>query len=490
MPVRNTSPIVIGIDLGTTKITCVAIDASSGNTLAINATQNSANITEFRARSGGRSEWDAKLISRMALNCLSSVAIGLGERVADVTGIGITGQQHGTVIVDATTGEPVSPLINWQDRRALEQMPDGTTTWLEAVRSAIGPEAWKRTGCWLHPGFMAVTLFEMKRRRTLPDNARALFIMDYFGSILTGQPPVTEPSCAGSSGVFDIRSRQWNDDAIKALDLPRSLFPEIREANESIGCLTSEWTGTTGLPAGTPVFAPIGDHQASFLGSIANRKNSVLVNVGTGAQVAVYTDKPDFELPIELRPFPCGGNLLSNVGLAGGWSYQILEEFFLDVGRQLYSTDPTEEMYHLMSDAAATVEAGADGLRCEPTFSGTRLDPTVRGSITGLSARNFTSGHLARAVLEGMGRSLYGGFEAIGRIAKCSPTTLVAAGNGLRKNRLLAEIVSKEFGLPVTLTQHQEEAAFGAAIVASVGTGIFSSIDEAASTLVHTALAD
>jgi sugar (pentulose or hexulose) kinase len=222
---------------------------------------------------------------------------------------------------------------------------------------------------------------------------------------------------------------------------------------------------------------------------VTDRRESVLVNVGTGAQVAVFTDsgagilpaspsqhlKPnrlvenpphDFEPPVELRPFPCGGNLLSNVGLAGGWSYQVLEQFFRDVGRYAFDVESPAPLYEVMNRLAADVPPGAEGLRCDPLFSGTRLDPTVRGSITGLSPHNFTTRYLARAVLEGMARSLHDGYAAIQRITGLSQTKLIAAGNGLRENPLLANIVSQSFGLPINFTEHREEAAYGAALIA------------------------
>ena len=199
-----------------------------------------------------------------------------------------------------------------------------------------------------------------------------------------------------------------------------------------------------------------------------DRDNSVLVNVGTGAQVAVYTEGLDFAPPIELRPYPGGGNLLSNVGLAGGWSYQVLEQFFRDVGRSMFQHDPAP-LYETLNQLAASVPAGADGLRCEPLFAGTRLDPTVRGSLTGLSPQNFTARHLARAVLDGMARSLRDGYSAIEQITGRSQTRLVAAGNGLRENPLLAGIVSQSFGLPMQFTSHREEAAYGAALIAAAG---------------------
>ncbi|WP_010588132.1 sedoheptulokinase [Schlesneria paludicola] len=478
-------PIVLGVDLGTTKITSVAVETSSSTIIATGTAANEANATRADDRVKGRSEWNATLILEAANRCLQSTAQQLGGLVREVVGIGITGQQHGTVLVDGKTHRPLTPLINWQDRRALEMRPDGQSTWLVMARDRLGDEAWKRTGCWLHPGFMATTLFQLKQQGQLPTDAQALFIMDYFAAKLTGRPPITEPSCAGSSGVFNVRSRGWDDESIAALGLNRSLFPQVVEATERVGGLTAEQSHATGLPVGIPVFAPIGDHQASFLGSVADRRSSVLVNVGTGAQAAVFTEGFEFAPPIELRPFPGGGNLLSNVGLAGGWSYQVLEQFFQDVGRTLFQAESPGKLYGAMNELAAEISAGAEGLYCEPRFSGTRLDPTVRGSISGLSPQNFTAAHLARAVLDGMGRSLHDGFKAIYDVTKKSPSILIAAGNGLRENPLLGKIVSTEFGLPLTFTAHREEAAFGAAMVASVGAEIFADLNQAAKQLVR-----
>ena len=479
--------IVLGVDLGTTKITCIAVDIDAGQIIASSYATNDSNMTSPADQARGYSEWRADEILATGISCISQVTQQLELRVKEVQAIGITGQQHGVVLVDRTTRTPTSPLMNWQDRRALEKIPGQNVTWLQAAREAVGPDCWKETGCWLHPGFMAVTLFHQQRvNGQLPANSFALFIMDYFASSLTGSTPVTEPSCAGSSGLFDVRTRNWSENAIRALGLDRSIFPEIHEANHCVGGLAKEQARATGLPVGTPVFIAIGDHQASFLGSVSDRSSSVLVNVGTGAQVAVFTNAFDFELPIELRPCPLGGNLMSNVGLAGGWSYQLLEQFFQHIGNEFFDANSTGKIYQSMTRLAEGVAPGADGLVCEPRFTGTRLDPTVRGTFAGISPQNFTARHFARAVLEGMGRSLGDGFRAIHSITKAAPSSLIAAGNGLRENRLLARIVSQEFGLPITLTRHREEAAYGCALVASVASKIFPSVETAGKQLIKT----
>ena len=119
-----------------------------------------------------------------------------------------------------------------------------------------------------------------------------------------------------------------------------------------------------------------------------------------------------------------------------------------------------------------------------PTFSGTRSDPRQRGSIQELSPENFTPANLARSVIEGMARGFGEAYEQICRVQPDSRGRLVAAGNGLRENELLAGAVAQQFGLRAQVTQHTEEAAFGAALLAGVGCERFANLDEAGQ-LIH-----
>jgi sugar (pentulose or hexulose) kinase len=188
--------------------------------------------------------------------------------------------------------------------------------------------------------------------------------------------------------------------------------------------------------------------------------------------VTAFTDTFHYDPRLETRPFPRGGFLLVAAGLCGGGSYAVLERFFRAAGEQVFGARPAEDLYPLMNRLAAAVPPGADGLRCEPYFTGTRAQPDLRASLSGASAENLTPGHLTRALLEGMGRSFVDGYEAIAKLsAPCR--RLVGAGNGLRANPVLAQAVAEEFGLPLVFPRHREEAAFGAALLAAVGAGLY-----------------
>jgi sugar (pentulose or hexulose) kinase len=464
-------PIVLGIDLGTTTITALALDAESGDVLACRTAANQAEVTAPADRARGRREWDVCRIAEAGCDCLRAAADQLGDRRREVAGVGITGQQHGVVVVGPGLA-PLTPFVNWQDRRGDEIDPRTRETFVRRANALAGPDAARRAGCRLATGYLAVTLFWMKQTGALPPAGTACFVMDYFGAALTGGAPVTDPTCAASSGALDVGAGKWDAAVIAALGLPPAMFPEVRQSGDPLGGLTAEATARTGLPEGLPVFVGIGDNQASFLGSVARRSDTALVNVGTGGQVTAFTDTFQYDPRLETRPFPRGGFLLVAAGLCGGGSYAVLERFFRAAGEQLFGARPADDLYPLMNRLAAAVPRGADGLRCEPYFTGSRSQPELRASFTGASAENLTPGHLTRALLEGMARSFVDGYEAITKLGPpCN--RLVGAGNGLRANPVLAQAVAEEFGLPLAFPRHREEAAFGAALLAAVGAGVY-----------------
>jgi sugar (pentulose or hexulose) kinase len=290
---------------------------------------------------------------------------------------------------------------------------------------------------------------------------------------LTDRPPVTDATCAASSGLLDVAAREWDTRLLDALGLPRQLVPEVRPTGAPLGGLTPAGAAATGLPAGLPVFVGIGDNQASFVGSVSDPADMVLVNVGTGGQVAAFSERFHSDPQVETRPFPGRGYLLVSAGLSGGAAYAVLERFLRQVGSQLFGAEASGPLFPALNELAAAVPPGADGLRGEPYFSGTRAHPELRATWSGISAENLTPGHLTRALLEGMARTFRAGYERILEDSDQPRQRLVGAGNGLRENAVLAGIVAEAFGMPLSFPRHREEAAFGAALVAAVGAGLF-----------------
>lgn len=475
-------PITLGIDVGTTTITGLALDADSGETLAVETRPNDAETTSPEDKARGRSEWDADRIVRRSCESLRAVADRLALRRAELAGLGVTGQQHGVLICDDRL-VPQTRFINWQDRRANDAAGDGRT-YLEAALGRLGDDVPQRTGCRLAAGYLGATLFWLLQNAKLPASGTAVFLADYLAARLTESRPVTDPTNAAGSGLLDVAARDWDPASLDALGIPDQLLPPVAEAGDLLGKIADGAAEATGLPPGLPVFVALGDHQASVVGSVAERQRSVLVNVGTGGQVAAYSDRFLTAAGLETRPFPRGGYLLVSAGLCGGRTYALLERFFRTVGRQCFDAPPDAPLYARLNELAASAPPGADGLRCLPLFTGTRADPSLRASWTRIDADNFTPAHLARSLLEGMARVFHDGFEAIrgaARGPRDACDRLVGAGNGLRENAVLADCVARQFGLPLLLPRHREEAAFGAALLAAVGAGALPNLAAAGS---------
>lgn len=462
-------PISLGLDLGTTTITALAVDVSDGRIAARSTVPNDAEITTADDKARGRSEWDAARIAAIALRALRSLAESLGPRIADVAGLGLTGQQHGVVLLDEQ-GNARGPFINWQDRRLEEIDERSGKTRLDQIRSLAPAEVRGRTGCAISPGYLAGTLYWLSERRLLPTDLRACFLVDFVSAHLTGTVPVTDATSAASSGAFDVRSGCWDSEVIESLGLPSRLFPAVGTAGQVQGGLQPPIAAETGLPGGLPVCIGMGDNQASFYGSVADLADTVLVNVGTGGQVTCWCERFVAASNLETRPFP-GGYLLVKAGLCGGRTYALLERFYREICGA-FGHLPEAPLFEVMNRLAAAAPPGADGMKCQPLFTGTRENPDLRGAFTGISAANFSPAQFTRSLLEGMANIFHASYHEITALSGGPRSRLIGAGNGLRQNRLLVQIVSDAFGMPMSLPAHCEEAAFGAALVAAVGLGL------------------
>jgi|TARA_B110000438_G_scaffold144280_1_gene138998 sugar (pentulose or hexulose) kinase len=464
--------VVLGLDIGTTTITALALDAKSGQTIAFHSVANKTQVIKPSTDPQGRSEWDAVLILQRAADCLRNVAQELGDRVSDVSGLGITGQQHGVVLVDQDL-HCVTSYINWQDRRgemSASDLDGNHDTFIDFALGLIGTDTQQRHGCQLATGYMGCTLAWLHHYDCLPSGENtAAFIMDYVAATFAASKIVSSPSSAASSGIFDVHQQAWNLNAINALGLSSDIFPAIGKATDVLGGLSEEWATTMHLPEGIPVFVACGDNQASFVGTVTDSKTQLLINVGTGGQVAMFSETAVDHPDLEVRPFPLGGYLLVNAGLCGGRSFAELERFFAATLRDFTGSAPSDDLFHQMCELANAVPAGSDGLRCSPLFTGTRSRPELRASWEHVGLDNFTAGHLVRALLEGMARVFSDGYAMMKEVTGCEMTHIVGAGNGLRKNALLRECVELELQLPLQIAAAREEACIGAAMIAAIG---------------------
>ena len=474
-------PHYLGVDVGTTKIAALVLDSDSGRRVASHEVSNDAEVTSESDRSRGRHECDAERMAQLTFQCIrGTLASSPG---LDVRCVGVTGQMHGMVLVREQ--RPVSPLISWQDQRCQEVIPGMGVSYVSRMLDLGGVGGFARTGCPPATGYLGSTLFWLASNKDArvteghPPGIKACFMADYVVARLTGEDPVTDPTNAGGSGVFDVVARNWNVMLIRRLGLDLDLFPPIRTGGPIAGRVTAEVAEASGLPPGTPVRVSCGDNQASFAGSVADPADSVFLNIGTGAQISAWVPRYIGAEAIDTRAYFGKGHLLVGAPLCGGFSYALLRDFFLQTGTSIFGASADAEIYGRMTELAAKVSPGAEGLVCDPLFTGTRLDPNRRARFEGLGPGNFTPAHFARAILEGVVQQLLNYYREMQVSGLQRRRVLVGSGNGIRRNPLLAQMVSMMFGMPLRIPVSTEDAAFGAAMLAAVAVGEYAKMAKA-----------
>lgn len=461
--------LTIGLDIGTTSVSGVLLDVEEGRQVAQASREHGGDCTFAKHRAEGWAEQDPERLRQSAMGVLRAFT---GAAGADLQAIGLTGQMHGVLLVDEAN-RPAGNLITWQDQRSAGL--------IEELHAAASPGAWSVTGCRLATGYMAATLAWMVRNDALPAGAsKACFIHDWIASQLVAGEPCTDPSDAGSAGVFDLSAKAWSRELVEALRIPAHLLPTIRESGEVVGLVTPEAAREINLSPGTPVCNAIGDNQASFLGSVADAERSVLINIGTGGQISWLTDEVRCEAGMEVRYLPVDRMIAVGAGIGGGTTYACLEGFYRQVMAEFTDAAPAPgTLFERMNALAAAALEDAGGLRCRPTLTGTRSDPSLRGLLEGIDASNLTPGNLTRAVLAGLVDELYGFYETCDVRTRAKHRVIVGSGNALRRNPVLAEILAARFGLPVQTPAHREEAAWGAALLAASSIGAIEGLDAA-----------
>ena len=236
---------------------------------------------------------------------------------------------------------------------------------------------------------------------------------------------------------------------LKKSGIPEEILPVVTAEKKVIGEYQK-----------IPVAVAIGDNQAAFMGSVTDG-NTVLVNIGTGSQVSLLSREfpKEESLLVEARPYDGEQYLYSGSCLCGGRSYALLENFF----RQFLVACGQEDKpcFDVLNSLAEKGIKEGNRVNISTTFAGTRENPNIRGAITQIGEDNFTPQSFAAGLLTGMAEELYGLYQ---KMPHNGITRLIASGNGVRKNPVLQQVLENVFGMKLSVPDHTEEAAFGAAI--------------------------
>ena len=459
--------VVLSLDIGTSNLCALALSCDSLQPVAICSKKNDTEIANLAA---GYHEQDPLRIRNLCLDLIQTLLSENNVEENEVVGIGITGQMHGVLLVNSDL-QPQSNLITWRDRRTLAGDKPGS---INETGRALDKTVHERTGCHLHAGYGGATLQWLEKNGRLPEGVVALTIADYIAGCLTGVV-ATEATHAASWGIFNIQKGRWDSEAVDKLGIPQKVLPAVNSTAKTLGKILPAIAKQLGLGSGVQICSPVGDNQASIIGAAGFADDAMVINLGTGGQISILQNEYKFVETFETRPMPFGGFILVGASLCGGWSYACLQKFIQATVREFAGTELSdEEVYSRMNAIAAETAKGASGITVDTRFSGTRLEPGLRGSISGIGVDNFTVDNLARGFVEGMIRELA---DMASSAEIKGLTRIIASGNAVRRNPVVLDIIKSIFDLPCYVSTNKEVAAHGAAYSAAIGLGLVSKDD-------------
>ena len=469
---------LLGIDIGTTKVAAVIVDAGGG----VMASASRLHGADLPATMG-RSEQDVGVIFKAVRTVVCDLPADLRGKVQAV---GVTGQMHGVVVLDPQGGA-LTPLITWQDGRCLED------DFLRRLNAQVGRE--------LRTGYGCATLAWLVAHGQMPaEAAGSCTVHDLLVAALCGaSKPVTDPTDAASWGLFDLQRLDWDSLAVKAAGIPGFILPKVVPCGAEAGKVHSRAAEELGIPGGIPVASAIGDNQASLLATLKDPARELALTLGTGGQVSAVVSiggqasrqvglpygpvwAPHDGSPVrartslltyEYRPYPGGRMLVVAASLCGGAAWAWLADTVIswqsDLGFPPMSRD---EVFGRLNDLALrtgqnsgqSIAKPQAELRVAPHFLGERYDASLRASISGIDLRNFDLGGLARALARGIIRNLK---DMLPPQVLEGRQRIVGSGNALRRNAVLRQMVVEVFCLPLEMAEGLEEAATGAALNAA-----------------------
>jgi xylulokinase len=432
---------LVGLDVGTTGVKAVAL-SRDGDVVAL-----AEHGYPLSTPQPGWAEQDPE-------DWWHAAEAALAELAVEPEAIGLTGQMHGLVALDEHD-RVLRPAILWNDQR--------TGAECREIEERVGAERLlELTGNLALTGFTAPKLLWLRRHEpeTYARIRHVLLPKDYVRLRLTGEH-ATDVTDASGTLLFDVGGRRWSEAVLQALELPPEWLPRALESPETSGETAQ----------GTPVAAGAGDQAASAVGVGVHEPGTTAVTIGTSG--VVFAPLPEFapesrgRLHVFCHAVPDRWHAMG-VMLSAAGSLR----WFRD------ALAPGEAFERLTAEAAE-VEPGAEGVLFLPYLSGERTphaDPDARGAFVGLAA-NHGRGVLVRAVLEGVAYGLRDSLELLAELGERPASARVSGGAA--RSQLWLQIVASVLGMPLERPTVEEGAAFGAALLAGVAGGVFTTVAEA-----------
>ena len=403
-----------------------------------------------------------------------------GVKGGGVSGIGLSGQMHGAVLLDKAH-KVLRPAILWNDQRTGAECMQITQTIgaKRLIELAANPAL---------TGFTAPKILWVRNneKRIYDSTAKVLLPKDYVRFRLTGTF-ATEVSDASGTLLFDVRNRRWSGEVLAALQIDRSLLPDCFESPVVSGAVLPEVAGELGIPPGTPVVGGGGDQAASAVGNGIVKTGVISATLGTSGVVFAFSDTVQIDPKGRVHTFchavPGKWHVMGVVLAAGG----SLQWFRNNLGEPEKTIAQQEgvDAYDVLCREAAKAEPGCEGLFFLPYLTGERTphaNPNAKGGWIGLTARHRKT-HMIRSTLEGITYGMKDSLEIIKGMGVRIDEIRVSGGGAASAfwRQLQADI----YGQPVVTINATAGGALGVALLAGVGTGAFASVADACDSLIR-----
>jgi xylulokinase len=462
-------PYLLGIDIGTSGTKTLICD-EDGKVLATAMGEH-----PISSPKPGWSEQNPEDWWQATIKATKAVLKKARVKGSDVGGIGLSGQMHGSVFL-GDGPKPLRPALLWNDQRTAEQCAE--------IESKAGGRE-KLIDLVANPaltGFTAPKMLWVRQHepRTWAKVKHVLLPKDYIRYRLTGEY-ATEVSDASGMLLLDVVNRKWSDKLLSLLDIDKSLLARLHESQEVTGTLQAHAARSMGLAEGTPVVGGAGDQAAGAVGNGIVTTGIVSATLGTSGVVFAHSDQPTKD-PIGRVHTMChavpGKWCVFGCMLSAGGSFQWFRNQFAQneiAAAKKKKIDP----YDLLIQQAQNAPAGSEGLFFLPYLTGERCphpDPTARGAWIGITART-TREMFIRSLLEGVTYGMRDALEIM-RSMGIGITEVRASGGGAR-SAFWRQLQADVYKSPLVLTNASEGPAYGVALLAGVGTGVWSSVEEA-----------
>lgn len=471
---------LLGIDIGTSGTKALVIDTAQGGLVVGSATAEYPLYTPkpLWAEQNPEDWWQGTIAA------VSQAIQKAGIEGKQIKGIGLSGQMHGAVFLDEGS-QALRPSILWCDQR--------TAAECDWITETVGEQkVFELISNPVLTGFTAGKIIWLRNYEpeVYAKVKKVLLPKDYIRLRLTGEF-ATEVSDASGTALFNVKERKWAYEMMDAIAIPRDWMPPVYESPEVTGRITNEAAALTGLAPGTPVVGGGGDQAAGAVGNGIVEPGIISSTVGTSGVVFAFSDEPVVDPKLRVHTF-ChavpGKWHVMGVMLSAGGSLRWYRDTFCSDEKAvagLIDGDP----YDIIAEEADNVSPGAEGLIFLPYLTGERTpypDPNARGVFFGITLRHDKS-YFARSVLEGVAYGLRDSFEILKEMR--IPMTQVRASGGGARSAVWRQIQADVIGEEHVTINVSEGPAFGVALLAGVGTGIYSSVRDACHSTISIDLA-